>query len=35
MYPGDNVENQRSTVVAFKGLVYADAETKAVMRIEL
>ncbi len=28
-------ENQHSTVVAFKGLVYADFETKAVMRIEM
>lgn len=27
-------EEQRSTAVAFKGLVYADFETKAVMRIE-
>ena len=28
-------EGKRTTVVAFKGLVYADAETNAVMRIEM
>ena len=28
-------EGRRTTVVAFKGLIYADFETKAVMRIEM
>lgn len=28
-------EGKRTTVVAFKGLIYADAGTKAVMRIEM
>jgi len=28
-------EGEQTTVVAFKGLIYADAETKAVMRIEM